>query len=171
MTDTQTVDDLSGALSKYPECQNLHSSLQRISFDIDQMIHTFVALQQCAPSPSNTGYTAYIESCLLHIRSLIKFFADPPNLGEIAVRNFAAGDHSLNVIQALDFTPVRDVIDRYLVAGNRMTMVDSSSRTHEILRSAVVTLAETFESFLEMLSPDLGRESVWKMLRKRLLVS
>lgn len=49
---------------------------------------------------------------------------------------------------------MRDVIERYLVAGNRVTTVDSSSRTHEILHSAVVALAHTFESFVNTLPDD-----------------
>lgn len=107
MAERSTADRLPKAFQEPLECKDPHSSLLQVSFDVNQMLNTFFALRECAPSPSNSGYTAYLESCLLHIRKLIKFFIDPPNLGEISVRDFAQGGCSIDVIQAQDFIPVR----------------------------------------------------------------
>lgn len=145
--------------SKYPECENLQSSLRRISIDINQMINTFFALSECAPSPSNTGYIAYLESCLLHVRNLITFFHNL-EFEKITSEDCEQEEHSSDVIQAQDFTLVHDVFDQYLVAGNRYWLIDSSSPVDQILRSAVVALAETFENFVK----EFPAESAEKLL-------
>lgn len=81
----------------------------------------------------------------------MEFFTNAPSFRKITIRDLVPGDRSLYVIQALDFTLVHDVIDQYLVAGNGMRMVDSSSPVDEILCSAVVAFAEGFSGFIEML--------------------
>ena len=117
MIDAQSSDDLSMALTEYHQGNDFQSMLQRISFDLNQMINTFIAMRGCAPSPSNAGFTAYLESCLLHIRNLIQFFRDPKS-EKITIRDFVRGGRSIDVTLAPDLAPVRDLIDQYLAAGN-----------------------------------------------------
>lgn len=113
MIDAQSSDDLSIALTEYRQEKDFRSSLLQFSFDINQMISTFLAMQQCAPSPSNTGYTAYIESCLIHIRNLTEVITNAPSFRKITIRDFIPGERSLDVKQALDFSTVRDSIDHF----------------------------------------------------------
>ena len=61
MAETCTTDRLLRALTESPEFKVSQSPFQQLSFDVNQMIHTFLAMQQSAPSPSNIGYTAYLE--------------------------------------------------------------------------------------------------------------
>ena len=136
---------------EHHQCNDLHSTLQQISFDLNQTINTFLALQQCAPSPSNTGYTAYLESCLPHVQNLLKFFTDGRDLGEVTVRDFPPRDSSCDVTQAPDLAPVRDLIEQYLVYGNWMEPSNCLLEFDQILGSAVAGLAEAFESFLDEL--------------------
>ena len=150
MAKTYTADHLLRALRESAECNDLLSTLQQLSVDLNQMIHTFVALQQCAPSPSNTGYTAYLESCLLHVRNLITFFHNL-EFEKITIRDFVPGERWIDATQAPDLAPVRDVIDQYLVAGNGYWLIDSASQFDQILCSAVVELADAFQSFMDLL--------------------
>ena len=147
------------ALTEYHQGNDFQSMLQRISFDLNQMINTFIAMRGCAPSPSNTGFTAYLESCLLHIRNMIQFFRDPKS-EKITTRDFVRGWRSNDVIQAPELAPVRDLIDQYLSCMNRRRTIDVSLRIEEILRSAVVELTKTFESFLD----ELPAGSIEKVL-------
>ena len=150
MAETCSADGLPIAFKESPECNDLQSSPQRISFDVNQMINTFLGLSECAPSPSNTGFTAYLESCLLHIRNLIQFFRDPKS-EKITIRDFVRGGRSIDVTLAPDLASVRDLIDQYLAAGNRMRTSDCSLPVDEILGSAVVGLGDAFKSFVEQL--------------------
>ena len=160
MADNLTLEDPSKALNESPECKDPQSSLLQVSFDVNQMLNTFFALRECAPSPSNTGFTAYLESCLLHFRSVLEFFDGTLSLWKITVRDFAPGDRSLDVIQAPDLAPVRDLIDQYLSCMDRRRTTDFSLRIEEILDSAVVELTKTFESFLD----ELPAGSIEKVL-------
>ena len=151
MAERSTDDRLPKAFQEPLECKDPHSSLVQVSFDVNQMLNTFFALRECAPSPSNTGYTAYLESCLLHVRNLLEFFDGTLNMWKITVLDFVPGDRSLDVIQAQHFILVRDVIDQYLVAGNGLRTRDCSLQIHAIIGAAVVALADAFKSFVEQL--------------------
>ena len=95
----------------------------------------------------------------MHIRNLITFFRDL-EFEKISVRDFVAGDHSLNVIQALDSNPISDLIQQDLVHGNRMRTSDCSFEFDQILGSAVVELAEAFESFLDQFPAESAEKSL-----------
>lgn len=82
----------------------------------------------------------------------MKFFSDGSIPGKGTAEDFAREGRSSNVIQALDFRLVRDVIDQYLVAENGLRTVDSSLPVDQILGAAVVALADAFESFIDVLS-------------------
>ena len=52
---------------------------------------------------------------------------------------------------------MRDLIDQYLAAGNRVRTSDCSSQINAIIGAAVVVLADAFERFVAML-PDGSRK-------------
>lgn len=155
MADIQTIDDLLGALNEYPEYRDPQIAMHVIALDVNQMINSFTAMEQCAPSASNTGYTAYLESCLLHTRNLLEFFIDSPDPGKIIFRDFVLGSRLADLVQALDLNPLRELIDQYFAHMNWMRSTHFSSPVEEIIGSAVIALAEAFNSFIELLSGGL----------------
>lgn len=136
--------------------KNLADAMQVVSLEVKLMIRAFIAMRQAAISATDTGYTAYLESSLIHVRNLIEFMIDTPAPTKITFRDFIPeGQFASRTLP--DLKSIRELINQNLVHMDwkRTVPGDSSSRpVGEVIESTVRTLANLFRRFIELLPTE-----------------
>lgn len=139
--------------------KNLELAMQVVAFEVTQMIDAFLAMQKVAATAiataTETGYTAYLESALLHVRNLMEFMIDKSvSATKITYRDFVSKD-DFHVDGLANFGPIRELISQHLVHMDwKRTLSDSTLVTipvEELVASTIVALGETFRSFVNLL--------------------